>query len=400
MASTSGDGADARVWRVLGKPLVTGAAGGSGGVGALVGESVAVKDVYAVAGYAVGAGNPAYLAQARPASEHAEAVRLLLDAGASIRGIARTDEFAYSIVGANAHYGTPPNPRAPSRMPGGSSSGPASAVALGEASIGLGTDTAGSVRVPASWQGLWGLRTTHGAVSCEGALPLAPSFDAVGWQTRSAELLERVARTALGATETSGAGVPSLGEVVVCRELLASADAEVRQGFDAVVRGFGRMREVYIGGLDEAYAAFRVVQAAEAWRAHGTWVTEHPDTLGADVAARFAWASKVDASAEDEARATLHGFRERVGDVLGDDVLVLPATPTAAPLRTTDAATLDAVRTATITLTCLAPILGRPAVAAPLLESDGAPVGLSLLGPTGSDVDLVRRAGELAKESR
>ncbi|MBR7829139.1 hypothetical protein KDK95_22720, partial [Actinospica sp. MGRD01-02] len=356
-----------------------------------------------VAGYAVGAGNPAYLASAEaagPAGEHAEAVRALVDAGASIQGIARTDEFAYSIVGANAHYGTPPNPRAPSRMPGGSSSGPASAVALIEASVGLGTDTAGSVRVPASWQGLWGLRTTYGAVSREGVLPLAPSFDAVGWLTRSAELLERVVRTVFAATETSGTGVPPLGEVVVCEDALAPADAGVRQAFGAVTRGLGRMREVEIGGLDAAYAAFRVVQAAEAWRVHGTWVKEHPDTLGADVAARFAWASAVDASAEDEARATLRGFRERVDDVLGDDVLVLPATPTAAPLRTADAATLDAVRTATITLTCLAPILGRPAISAPLLESDGAPVGLSLLGPRGSDVELVRRAGALAKESR
>jgi amidase len=400
MASTSGDGADARVWRVLADPLVAGAAGGAGGTGALFGESVAVKDVYAVAGYALGAGNPAYLARARPAGEHAAAVRALLDAGASMRGIAQTDEFAYSIVGANAHYGTPPNPRAPSRMPGGSSSGPASAVALGEASIGLGTDTAGSVRVPASWQGLWGLRATHGAVSHEGVLPLAPGFDAVGWLTRSASLLARVARTALGAKESSGTGVPLGGQAVVCEDMLALADAEVRQAFDAQTRGLGRLREVEIGGLHEAYAAFRVVQAAEVWRVHGTWVKEHPDALGADVAARFAWAAAVDASAEDEARATLRGFRERVDDALGDDVLVLPATPTAAPLRTADAATLDAVRTATITLTCLAPILGRPAVSAPLLESDGAPVGLSLLGPRGSDVDLVRRAAELAEESR
>lgn len=376
---------DVRIWRVVGEPLVAGGAGG-----ALVGESVAVKDLFAVAGHAVGAGNPEYLAEAPVASVHAGAVRALVEAGASIRGIARTDEFAYSVMGANAHYGTPPNPRAPGRMPGGSSSGPAAAVAMGEASIGLGTDTAGSVRVPASWQGLWGLRTTHGLVSREGLLPLAPSFDAVGWVTRSAEVLKRAAAASIEGDGTAG------GEFVVGPELVGMADAGVRTAFDETVRGLGRLREVRLPEMGEAFAAFRTVQAAEAWRAHGDWVSSHPHSLGADVAARFALAATVTEGAEATARAVLAGFRERADEALGDRVLVLPTTPTAAPSRTADAAELDAVRSATIRLTCLASILGRPAVSAPVLESEGAPAGLSLVGPRGSDLDLVARASGIA----
>jgi Asp-tRNA(Asn)/Glu-tRNA(Gln) amidotransferase A subunit family amidase len=376
---------DVRIWRVVGEPLV--AAGTSG---ALVGESVAVKDLFAVAGHAVGAGNPAYLAGAAVAAVHAGAVRALVEAGASIRGIARTDEFAYSVMGANAHYGTPPNPRAPERLPGGSSSGPATAVALGEAGIGLGTDTAGSVRVPASWQGLWGLRTTHGVVSREGLLPLAPSFDAVGWVTRSAEVLRRTVAASIELDGTAG------DEFVVCPDLVGMADAGVRVAFEEKVRGLGPLREVRMPETAEAFAAFRTVQAAEAWRAHGSWVSSHPDSLGADVAGRFAWAATVTQEEEAEARAALEGFRERVDEALGDGVLVLPTTPTAAPLRTADAAELDAVRSATITMTCLASILGRPAISAPVLESAGAPVGLSLVGPRGSDLDLVARASGIA----
>jgi Asp-tRNA(Asn)/Glu-tRNA(Gln) amidotransferase A subunit family amidase len=357
----------------------------------LKGESVAVKDLFAVAGYAVGAGNPTYLATSPLAVQHAAAVQKLLDAGAAVRGIARTDEFAYSIIGANAHYGTPPNPHAPLRMPGGSSSGPASAVAIGDASIGLGTDTAGSVRVPASWQGLWGLRTTHDAVSREGLLPLAPSFDAVGWLTRTPSLLTAVARASIAG------GVDASGDFVFCPELIAFAETGVRRAFGEFIRGLGPLREVTLPDMPTAFAAFRTVQAAEALRAHGTWLSAHPDALGADVAARFAWASKVAQEDEAAARSTLREFRKDAELALGDAILLLPTTPTPAPLRTADAAALDAVRTATITMTCLAPIMERPAVSAPLLESDGAPVGLSLLGPRGSDVDLVARASALAK---
>src|SRR4051794_6997882 len=127
---------DPSVWRETGTPLVAGRPGGP-----LTGLRVAVKDLFALAGHPVGAGVPAYLDAARPEPRTASAVAALLDAGADVAGIARTDEFAYSIAGANPHYGTPPNAAVPGALPGGSSNGPASAVGLGQADIGLGTDT-------------------------------------------------------------------------------------------------------------------------------------------------------------------------------------------------------------------------------------------------------------------
>jgi amidase len=391
--------ADARIWRLVGHPLVPPTASGP-----LDGESVAVKDLFAVAGFPVGAGNPTYLAEAAPAPAHAAAVRALLEAGAEIRGIARTDEFAYSIAGTNAHYGTPPNPRAPRRLPGGSSNGPASAVAMGHASIGLGTDTGGSIRAPASYQGLWGLRTTHGMVSTEGLLPLAPGFDTVGWLTRTPELLAKVAEASLGRGLATGraAEQPVSGEFVVWPELLELADPAVRESFQEITGPTAPAEApappgVSSEGIRATFQAFRTVQAAEAWRAHGTWVVAHPGALGPDVAARFAWAATVTADQERDARAVLDRVRAQLDAALGDaSILLLPATPTPAPLRTADAASLDAARTATISLTCLAAITGRPALSAPLLSVDGAPVGLSLLGPRGADLDLVARAAALA----
>ena len=385
---------DSRIWRVVGHPLVPASSSGP-----LDGASVAVKDLFAVAGFAIGAGNPTYLAEARPVDEHSPAVRSLLDVGAQIRGIARTDEFAYSLVGANTHYGTPPNPRAPLRLPGGSSNGPASAVAMGHADLGLGTDTAGSIRVPASYQGLWGLRTTHGAVSRDGLLALAPSFDTVGWLTRTPDLLARVAQVSLD----PGAGSSAVsGRYVVCPALLEAAHPSVRAAFTAALDSWTRHGalpapdRIDLPDPHEAVAAFRTVQAAEAWREHGAWLTKHPGCLGPDVAARFAWAATVTTSQEAEARADLARVRARIDEALEDSILILPTTPTPAPLRSADDAEIDAVRSATVALTCLAAITGRPALSAPLLEADGAPLGLSLLGPRGADLDVIARGAALA----
>ena len=218
--------------------------------------------------------------------------------GADVTGIARTDEFAYSLAGTNAHYGTPPNPAAPGRIPGGSSNGPASAVAAGQVDVGLGTDTAGSIRVPASYQGLVGLRTTHGAVSRAGMLPLAPSFDAVGWLTRDAGTMARVTTTLLPA-----ATVAPLVCGVVVPAALDLVSAPVRGAFELAVAGL----RLSVDAVDVAPerlaawgAAFRTVQGHEAWAAHGAWVTAHPGALGPDVASRFATAATV---SDDEAAA-------------------------------------------------------------------------------------------------
>ena len=141
----------------------------------LDGLTVAVKDNFDVAGSVTGAGNPEWADDQAPAQKHASVVETLLDHGAALSGKAHMDELAYSLMGINARYGTPENPAAPSRVPGGSSSGSAAAVAAKLADIGLGSDTGGSVRLPSSFCGLFGWRPTHGLISADGLLPLAKS---------------------------------------------------------------------------------------------------------------------------------------------------------------------------------------------------------------------------------
>src|SRR5206468_1051711 len=162
------------------------------GKGPLAGLTAAVKDMYAIAGERTGGGNPDWLARQQPAASHAASITKILDAGATIIGKTICDEFFFSVAGVNAHYGTPPNPRAPGRIPGGSSSGSAAATAAGTCDFALGSDTGGSVRIPASLCGLYGIRTTHGRIDTKGVMDMAPSFDTVGWLAATAGVFRKV----------------------------------------------------------------------------------------------------------------------------------------------------------------------------------------------------------------
>lgn len=379
---------DTRVWRVVGDPLVAGRPGGP-----LDGETVAVKDLYAVAGHAIGGGNPVWEADQPVQHEHAWAVERLLGAGASVRGIARTDELAYSLAGTNAHTGTPPNPRAPRRVPGGSSSGSASAVALGHASIGLGTDTGGSVRVPAAYQGLYGIRTTHGVVPRHGLVPLARSFDAVGWLTRSPELLVRVGESLLPPAEPAGRAP---AEVVCVPALLELAEPPVREAVQRLADRLSAVREDW--PLEEHGAwlgAFQTWQAWEAWQAHGSWLGQRLHVLGPDVRQRFERAATLDESTALAAQEVVLAAGERIRALLGERVLVLPSASSTAPRLGAGLATrLQQVRETTMRLTCLAGLGGLPAVAVPVTTADRLPAGACLVGPPGSDRALLRRATE------
>lgn len=385
---------DPTVWREFGEPLVH-----ATGFGPLAGLTVAVKDLFAVEGHRVGAGNPEWLAGSRPEATTAPAVAALLAAGAAVAGIARTDEFAYSLAGTNGHYGTPPNPAAPQRISGGSTSGPASAVALGQADIGLGTDTGGSIRIPSSYQGLYGIRPSHGAVSTEGLLPLARSFDTVGWITRDARALRAAGRVLLPRD-----GGPAPSGAVLAQEIIDVASPEVAASVRRAVGGWRaaglpRIRSVRFdaGVLPGWVRAFQTKQGVEAWRQWGPWVSRHWDSLNPDVRSRFETASKYTPDDLAAAERVLREARARVDDLLGNRVLILPSASSVAPTREEAALggpVIEQARAQTFQLTCLAGLTGRCAVSIPV-RSRTAPVGLCLVGPRGSDRHLLDLAVRL-----
>lgn len=374
--------------------------------GPLAGLRLAVKDLFDVAGMPTGAGNPRWLETHGTADADAEAVALLREAGAGLVGKTITDELAWSLNGTNAHYGTPENPAAPGRVPGGSSSGSASAVALGLADIGLGTDTGGSVRVPASYCGLFGLRPSHGRVPLGGAVPLAASFDTAGVFARDALTLRKAAEVLLGSSRRPG----PVTRVLAPRDVWDTVRPETRAALMPTVERLGVSVDRTplfedIAELDRARLTYVTLQGFEAWQAHGEWIEAASPEFGPGIAARVAAAAEL--TEEDRDRAARH--RERIAGLLeerlgGGAALALPAAPGPAPALDpqTDRGSLrgDDDRAAVVRLTCLAVLSRAPAVALPVGDVAGLPVGLQLVAAPGDDEALLASAAAVTPADR
>src|SRR3989442_3232505 len=214
--------------------------------GPLTGLTFAGKDLFDVAGHPTGGGNPDWARQHPVPTRHAWAVQRLLDAGATLIGKTVTDEVSLGILGENPFDGTPLNPKAPDRVPGGSSSGSASAVAQGLCDVALGTDTGGSVRVPASFCGLYGIRPTHSRLDLNRMMAQAPSSDTTGWFARDAKTFARVSEVML--CEPIPTSLPT--PLVLAGGPVGFADAETAAALGPVGRNpSGPVEEVGAGPL-------------------------------------------------------------------------------------------------------------------------------------------------------
>jgi amidase len=370
--------------------------------GPLAGISFAAKDLYDVAGYVTGCGNPDWLVTHAPAPATAPVIEQLLAAGATLAGKTITDELAYSLNGQNFHYGTPVNANAPGRIPGGSSSGSASAVAGKLVDFALGSDTGGSVRVPASLCGIYGVRPTHDRIALAGIMPLAASFDTIGWFTRDAALLARVGAILLG---------PDTGETRLRRLLLpedgfALTEEPVRAALAPAVAAaeaeIGPRQQVQVGepggGLGAWMICFRRLQAREIWRQHGAWVEATKPRFGPEIATRFAWAKSVSEEPRGDEAARREAFAARMAALLGEDgILCLPSAASIAPQVGIAGDASQQFRDRTLSLTCIAGLARLPQVSIPAGRAEDCPVGLSLIGPRGTDRQLLDLAERVAR---
>ena len=370
--------------------------------GPLEGLSFAVKDLFDVAGYPTGGGNPHVLALSGIKTRTAPTVQRLLDSGARFVGKTYTDELAFSMNGINAHFGAPINGGAPQRIPGGSSSGSAAAVSNALVDFALGTDTGGSVRCPASHCGLFGLRPTHGRISLEHCLDLAPAFDSCGFFTRDANTFARVGEVLLGSDPSPLPGRPRLLYPEDAWGLLEAAVREALNPALALVEalfGEAASAEMAPKGFERNYWAFRYIQGREAWLSDGEMIERHGLVLGPGVRDRFAWSKQVSDAQVEESVAIRDEVTTALAAMLGSDgVMVLPTMPDIAPLLGTDEAGLEDYRNNAIKLLCLAGLSGFPQLSMPLARRNGAPLGLSLLGPAGSDRSLIAMAQRIAVE--
>ena len=370
--------------------------GASGGP--LSGLSFAAKDIFDVAGHVTGGGNPDWKATHAPAEETAWVVQALVDAGATMEGKTITDELTRGIFGENVHYGTPVNPKAPGRVPGGSSSGSASAVAGGLVDFALGSDTGGSVRVPSSFCGLYGLRPTHGHISFAGFMIQASSFDTIGWFARDMTTFSRVGEVVL----QTQVGPAEPQELVIAQDafLLAepAVDAALRAAVDVIggMIGHTRTERLAPSSLAEWSQQQQVLQSREAWEAAGDWIEEVNPRFSFEVAERYITARTVTDAQIEEGQAARDAVVQRMNVLVPDgSIACLPTTIAPAPLLRQSVSERRDLRAKNSALTCIAGLTGRPQINLPVAEVDGLPVGLSLLGPRGGDGLLISFAREV-----
>lgn len=367
--------------------------------GDLSGLTFGAKDIYDIAGHKSGFGSPDWLRTHAAASHTAPIVQQLLDAGADLVGKTQTDELTFSLNGENAHYGTPINVNAPGRIPGGSSSGSAAAVAGKLVDFALGSDTGGSVRAPASFCGIYGLRPTHGRISLEGACPLARGFDTAGWFARDADVMERVGAVLLD--ESPEASIPK--RLLFAEDAFelagAMATAALQPALERLAGALGKPQRVCVSpeGLRQWLEVFRTLQGYEVWAEHGAWVQEAKPELGPGIRQRVQWASTIATADADAARTQREEIAQRMIALLRDDTVVaLPTVPDIAPLRNADPHATEDFRARALTLLCIAGLARLPQLSLPLGKLNGCPIGLSLIGPRDSDMMLLGIARMLA----
>ena len=351
----------------------------------------AVKDIIDVAGHVTGCGNAEWFRTHEPAQNHAAVVQILLDAGANMVGKTITEEFAYGMIGENFHYGTPRNVNAPGRVPGGSSSGSASVVAAGEVDFALGTDTGGSVRVPASFCGIYGLRPSHGRVPLAGVMPLAPSLDTCGWFARNPGTMKRVGEVLLDWQEP-----PALSRFLVATDAFDVVDSDVRDALAPAVQRvaeiLGPPQEIAAGvlhgmnDLTDWAKVMQVFRGSEGAASHLAWISATDAVMGPGFRERFEAGGRY--TSEDIATATMARARidGHLDALLADGaVMAVPAAPAVAPPVRSPESVYDTLRGTNELYNSMAPLARLPQISLPLGKVDGLPIGLGLVAAHGND---------------
>lgn len=358
---------------------------------------LAVKDCFDVAGYPTGFGQPELRSRSPLKSANASVVETLLARGARYVGKTQMVEMAFALTGRNLHYGTPINPAHPDRLPGGSSSGSAAAVAGDLADIGLGSDTFGSIRVPASYCGVYGYRPSHGLFDLTGCLPLAPSMDTAGWLTRDLETLTSIFRAFFEESDPHPPP-PLAGPLLVPSELLSRADPACQSAFWDWINTLSLTVEQgsLCLELDHWVDLLRIIQGFEAWSCHGDFIARHSPSLGPGIRERFDFARTISLGAYQRALDARGPARRNFLQRLGEGgVLCFPTTPDVAPKIDATEDALDLHRSRLLPLMAPASLSGCPEISLPLLKVGGVSLGVSLLAPRNRDASLINLAGQL-----
>lgn len=367
--------------------------------GVLANTTFGAKDLFAVAGHPTGNGNPTSERDHLPARANAHVIDLLLDAAAALTGITRMDELALSLNGINDHVGPESNPRYPGHITGGSSSGSAAAVAAHDVTFTLGSDTAGSLRLPASFCGLFTLRPTYGRIDTTGMLPLAPSFDTPGVFTRDAALLKTIMELLFTATHVA----PPVRRVFIPSEFLALCDAPLATQCHAFADdlashlGVNHVDSTPLSIEPQAVKrALLTLIGAEAAATHAQRLALAPETLLDDTRAVLEHGRDLPIERRDSQEHAKAAITATVLAALTDTVMVLPAAPCLPPAVNAPLEELHAMNARAVMLHGLASLAGVPAVVVPVRLGDSTDTaGMMVIGGPNTDELLLELASKI-----
>ena len=355
-----------------------------------------LKDMCDVKNFKTSCGNPDFFKKCDFANDYAPFLKDLLNEGPVLKGITVCDEFFYSLIGENGHYGTPTNLNAPSCVPGGSSSGSAAALTTDLYDFSIGSDTGGSVRIPASFCGLIGMRPTHNRINTKGVYPMAPSFDTVGWFANNPEIFQKVGNVLLNNIERSNI---DFKQYVVAEDLLELCDAEVQNNFNNYIKlNMPNINKTRLSTNTKAIIAdnFRILQGAEVKENIIPWIEKNKPNISPEIRSRIDMASKITDIEVNRALIFRKTLIDEIEKSLPEGTIaVFPTSPFSAPKSGQDDESLGSFRKRLMELTSIAGMTSRPQITIPRLKDKSGPVGISLLGWKYSDEILLNKLMEI-----
>ena len=355
-----------------------------------------LKDMCDVKNLKTSCGNPDFFKKCDFANDYAPFLKDLLNEGPVLKGITVCDEFFYSLIGENGHYGTPTNLNAPSCVPGGSSSGSAAALTTDLYDFSIGSDTGGSVRIPASFCGLIGMRPTHNRINTKGVYPMAPSFDTVGWFANNPEIFQKVGNVLLNNIERSNV---DFKQYVVAEDLLELCDAEVQNNFNNYINvNIPNINKTRLSTNTKAIIAdnFRILQGAEVKENIIPWIENNKPNISPEIRSRIDMASKITDIEVNRALIFRKTLIDEIKKSLPEGTIaVFPTSPFSAPKSGQDDESLGSFRKRLMELTSIAGMTSRPQITIPRLKDKSGPVGISLLGWKYSDEILLNKLTEI-----
>ena len=355
-----------------------------------------VKDMCEIKGFKSSCGNPDFYEKCLPADDFAPFLKDILNKGATLKGITICDEFFYSLIGENGHYGTPANLNAPGCVPGGSSSGSAAALTTDLYDFSIGSDTGGSVRVPASFCGLLGIRPTHNRINTKGVYPMAPTFDTIGWFAKDIKTFKKIGFTVLNQKDKTK---NSFKDFVIAEDILELANSDIINLFNNYINNsFPEIKKIRLSKHNKDVIAdnFRILQGGEIVENVIPWILKNKPKISPEINNRIEMAIKITKDEINQAVKFRENLKKEIELTLPEGLIALfPTTPFSSPKCGQSDEQLSSYRKKLMEFTSIAGMTSRPQISIPKFKDNSGPIGISLLGWRYSDEVLLENITNL-----